>query len=733
MALINQNSLIGITSITSPGASNVLTVHTNDTTERLRVTANGLSFSGTNASLDTSGNLTVGGNVSVGGTLTYEDVTNIDAVGIITARSGINVTGGSVGIGTDTTDRQLAIYHNTQATLELKSSNTGQSSLWFSDIDDGNIGGVYYEHTNNVLVLRTNDADRLRITSDGTILAGGQTSSIDGAFTNLELRKDSSGEGGSLTLVNDESADATSTCSISVFQNYRNAGEIIFGRENANNWQSSAGGAASYIAFKTNSSGTHAERLRITSTGKLQAYRGTSTTGKTSGSEAFTVGNGGGNHRFAVYPDGTTVIGGTGDIGNNNIQLQNDGMIFAGAAHFTKNLTPTSGRGVEIYEPSAGVGQIQSYNRDSTSWDELKLKGSEVRIHTGSSNALTLDLQKSASTLYGTSDGIFNLDTTDGRGAFIRFKENGTTKAWVGSAEGMGGGFVSPDQDDLGLRAVGNMLFSTDGGERLRIDETGRVHIGNNTGTGYYAQPVFQVHGYQNTPAGAGWMSINSGSSTPGVNENIALLSFVNGGNGESARIECEAEAAHSGTSSSGRLIFLTTATGSARTASERMRIASGGKITAPGVYNGTTTGGGPVYVEADGDLLRYTSSLKYKTDVETIEDARADAILNVRPVWYRSKCENDVKTEGAEKSDWGWYGFIAEELAEIEPRLVNWATKDAVLNEKGSMRSVERDPADYTAEGVRYDNFVPLLVNLVQRQKTQIEALEKRLTDAGL
>ena len=33
------------------------------------------------------------GNVSVGGTLTYEDVNNIDSIGIITARSGIVVTG----------------------------------------------------------------------------------------------------------------------------------------------------------------------------------------------------------------------------------------------------------------------------------------------------------------------------------------------------------------------------------------------------------------------------------------------------------------------------------------------------------------------------------------------------------------------------------------------------------------------------------------------------------------
>jgi hypothetical protein len=36
------------------------------------------------------------GNVSIGGTLTYEDVTNIDSVGIITARTGIKVLAGGI-------------------------------------------------------------------------------------------------------------------------------------------------------------------------------------------------------------------------------------------------------------------------------------------------------------------------------------------------------------------------------------------------------------------------------------------------------------------------------------------------------------------------------------------------------------------------------------------------------------------------------------------------------------
>ena len=39
---------------------------------------------------------TFSGNVSVGGVLTYEDVTNVDSVGVVTARAGINVSGGVI-------------------------------------------------------------------------------------------------------------------------------------------------------------------------------------------------------------------------------------------------------------------------------------------------------------------------------------------------------------------------------------------------------------------------------------------------------------------------------------------------------------------------------------------------------------------------------------------------------------------------------------------------------------
>jgi len=57
----------------------------------INVTGDGV-YSGDISAVDA----TFSGNVSIGGTLTYEDVTNVDSVGLLTARSGIRVTGGVI-------------------------------------------------------------------------------------------------------------------------------------------------------------------------------------------------------------------------------------------------------------------------------------------------------------------------------------------------------------------------------------------------------------------------------------------------------------------------------------------------------------------------------------------------------------------------------------------------------------------------------------------------------------
>ena len=63
------------------------------------------------------------GNVSVGGTLTYEDVTNIDSVGLVTARSGIKVTSGGASFVGSLTERAVvsATAVNTDANCNIDS------------------------------------------------------------------------------------------------------------------------------------------------------------------------------------------------------------------------------------------------------------------------------------------------------------------------------------------------------------------------------------------------------------------------------------------------------------------------------------------------------------------------------------------------------------------------------------------------------------------------------------
>ena len=68
------------------------------------ITASSLSVSGI-----TTGAAATFDSVDVLGVLTYDDVTNVDALGIVTARSGVRVTGGNVGIGTESPHAKLEV------------------------------------------------------------------------------------------------------------------------------------------------------------------------------------------------------------------------------------------------------------------------------------------------------------------------------------------------------------------------------------------------------------------------------------------------------------------------------------------------------------------------------------------------------------------------------------------------------------------------------------------------
>jgi len=166
-----------------------------------------------------NGLVTFPGNVSIGGTLTYEDVTNVDSLGIITAQNGLNVTSGvstfaseahflgRVGIGTANPNESLDIVSaiNSQtmriwskglsnaSTLSIRTGDSGNSRIHFGDNSDEDIGQIRYVHGDDSMRFITNTVEGLRIDSQGRVGIGitnpSQRLTVQGSI--LKTRADS--------------------------------------------------------------------------------------------------------------------------------------------------------------------------------------------------------------------------------------------------------------------------------------------------------------------------------------------------------------------------------------------------------------------------------------------------------------------------------------------------------------------------------------------------------------
>ena len=165
--------------------------------------------------------------------------------------------------------------------------------------------------------------------------------------------------------------------------------------------------------------------------------------------------------------------------------------------------------------------------------------------------------------------------------------------------------------------------------------------------------------------------------------------------------------------------------------ATDKLNIDNSGLIRSPRSYAATTGNAANLYVDTDGGFYRSTSSIRFKTDVETMEDKYADAVLGLRPVWYKS-------TATADRKDWSHWGLIAEEVEAIDPRLVYYGPEPEVDSNgndlyeedaKGNSQPVyKKDSGGKVIEepqGVQYDRLVPHLLNLLKRQDARIKALE--------
>jgi hypothetical protein len=203
----------------------------------------------------------------------------------------------------------------------------------------------------------------------------------------------------------------------------------------------------------------------------------------------------------------------------------------------------------------------------------------------------------------------------------------------------------------------------------------------NNTASGYQAL-VFNTGGGDNTASGVSALYSNSTG-----NNNIAIGKYAG-------------QYATTGSNN----IYIGNGGVNAEGATIRMGTSGTQTKTFVAGISGVTTGGTavPVLVDGNGQLGTVSSSRRFKYDIHDMGEASND-LLRLRPVTFRYK---QAQNDGSHPLQ---YGLIAEEVAQVDPGLVQYS-------------------AAGEANTVLYQLLPPMLLNEAQNQHRQIEVQERKI-----
>ncbi len=271
---------------------------------------------------------TVTRNLTVGGVLTYEDVTNVDSIGIVTARAGVLVGSG--------------ITLSKDGDIFATGISTFSEGIAGDLLIDDKI--VHRGDTNTA--IRFPAADTISFENGGSETARFSSTNQFSVGTTADVTGASVSIGASMRLVNATGSTATISALPSGSYNTGVSGgsAIAFHRI------SDGGGASDEIAFETHFQGnSHAERLRINKKGQLLV-------GHTA-SVPIDVG-----HEFKVQVSGTDFP--TSGVSQQRFQDSSSGATLA-LCH-SRNGTQGSHT---ILQSNDEYGKIRFYGSDGTDFD----------------------------------------------------------------------------------------------------------------------------------------------------------------------------------------------------------------------------------------------------------------------------------------------------------------------------------------------------------------------------
>ena len=481
MALKLKGSTSGFVAIDAPSvAGNNTLILPENTGSAHQILANDITAgvtTFTQVTVSRNGDLTVPGTISIGGTLTYEDVTSVDSVGIVTAR-GLSIFGDTTGLNASGIGTFFGSTGNIRIDLHSTASGTGSQIKLHNDHGTAYFGQagdttgdllVYNESNTNIRFFTNGNNERVRITGAGTVGIG-----------------------------TDMAGTPASTYPLSV---YRATGTGYLYTETAQSTASAGlrakAGASDYTIFTTEGTGqlavydntNSAERIRIQSTGVVNIG---DTTATALGDRLLQIGK---TDRTGTYVELRTSTSGVGGI------VWSDG---------TDN-SNTGYRGTIEYAHATSYADSMYFKTAAT--ERLRILGNGAVIICASGNQTEGHPDGDELTLVGTRTGMTIRSATDDYGNIFFSDQTSGTGEYAGAVQ------YNHNTDQLSLKttSVDRVIIGSDG----KLFTT-RTHSSSNTGN----HPALDIDTYSNDGSPQAAMATGIDFSVEGVHKKRLAVTY---------------------------------------------------------------------------------------------------------------------------------------------------------------------------------------------------------------